>query len=86
MTIKEAVIIATNYFTELYDGRYTNLALEEVERSEGGGSWYIKLGYDVKIEETLPLPGLTPRTERKYKIFEINIGTEEVVSMKIRKV
>ncbi len=38
MTIKEAVIIATNYFTELYDRRYTNLALEEVERSEGGGS------------------------------------------------
>lgn len=80
ITVKEAAEKATEYFTNLYDGQFKNVLLEEVELQ--GSYWLITLGYDMPS----PLPQFTRKGPRGFKVFKVDNETGEVVSMKIREV
>jgi len=80
ITPKEAAIAASKYFTDI-TGR-TSATLEEIELSEDENYWMITLGY--QSGELDGTGNLFP--EKRYKIFEINALTGEVISMKIREV
>lgn len=93
--VKTAVNTALNYVREFrseIDGRLEELRLEEVELSEDGKYWLITLGYSVPVTEiTVPAIMLPPmdtkkRFQRDYKIFKVNSETNQVESMKIRKI
>lgn len=82
--VKQASKLAIEYFTTLFENKYSNLSLEEVEVSEDGKYWYITLGYDIDRPFSVMLP-LT-KTGREYKRLKINIETGKVLSMQIRKI
>ncbi len=80
--VKEAVKQALEYFTGLYQGSYSNLALEEVELSDDEDYWLITLGFTPPTTGLGALAGANIR--REYKIFRIKSETGKVLSMKIR--
>ncbi|NUO08392.1 MAG: hypothetical protein HUU08_06870 [Candidatus Brocadia sp.] len=82
--VKQASKLAIEYFASLYENKYHNLNLEEVEISEDGKYWYITLGYDIDRPFSAALP-LT-KTGREFKRFKIDIGTGKVLSMQVRKI
>ncbi len=93
--VKEATQQALSYFEELYgQDAFSNVLLEEVERTEENGTpyWFVTIGFtheEARREEEQqdPLGVFTssgPR--RRYKRFKIDGETGEVVSMKIRSV
>lgn len=77
---KDAAVKANQYFTEIVGPR-ANIIVEEVELSKSGSYWLITLGYDGPS-----LGRITIYAKREYKIFEVDVYTGEVVSMKIREV
>jgi hypothetical protein len=83
LDVKEAAQKASEYFTGLYsDQKIPNVQLEEVEITEDGKYWLITLSYPVPPE----LAALNFNFKRKYKVFQIDAKTGQVISMKIRKV
>lgn len=89
--VKEATQIALSYFEDLYgEDAFSNVLLEEVERDEKDGTpyWFITIGFTEKKREgkslQSPIGNLT--SSRRYKRFEINAETGEVIAMKIRSV
>jgi predicted transcriptional regulator len=93
--VKRATQIASDYFAELFsDASFTDVRLEEVEKTEEDGTpyWLITLGYtvadtlDASQEGPLSLSSRLRRPKRQYKIFRIHGETGEVESMKIRTV
>jgi hypothetical protein len=80
ISVKEAAEKAGEYFTNLYDGQFTNVLLEEAERK--GRYWLITLGYD----RPSSLPQFARRGPRAFKVFKVDGETGEVISMKIREV
>jgi hypothetical protein len=79
--IKEAVQKAADYFTDLYPRRFTNVLVEEIERTSS--DWLITLGYD-DVPDVFS--ALAKKNNRRFKLFKIDGETGEVVSMKIREV
>lgn len=84
LDVKQASKLATEYFASLYENKYHNLNLEEVEISEDGKYWYITLGYDIERPFSVALP--FTKTGREFKRFKIDIETGKVLSMQIRKI
>ena len=81
--VKQASKLAIEYFTTLFENKYSNLTLEEVEVSEDGKYWYITLGYDIDKPFSVTLP--LRKTGREYKRFKIDVESGKVLSMQIRK-
>jgi len=83
--VKEATQRALAYFEKLYgEEEFTNVLLEEVEKSEEEGMsyWLITIGFTEPETMGGPLSPLS--TRRRYKRFKIDAETGEVVAMKIR--
>ena len=92
--MKTAVRSARAAFDELVGGGQIPTSLEEIEISDDRSLWRITLGYEdpalPKPEPSLnPFSGgvgglLQMRRTLRYKLFQINAETGEVLSMKIR--
>jgi hypothetical protein len=88
---KKAAQLAIEYFHELFtSSTISNIALEELEFSEGENCWLITLGFDETCRSNDPSQTRIPvvlrlqKIVRKYKIFKVNAKTGKVISMKIR--
>jgi len=68
----------------LYQGSYSNLALEEVELSSDEEFWLITLGFTPPANNLIALAGAN--VKREYKIFKIKSESGNVISMKIRSI
>jgi len=91
--VKEAAQAAFEYFEKLYDEkRFSNVLLEEVERSEEDGTpyWFVTIGFtneEAKTKAKSPVAVLDTSTPpRRYKRFKIDAETGDVLAMKIRSV
>jgi len=81
--VKEAVGKAVDYLVSVYPKiEQSTIELEEVERSEDDQFWLITLSYGTSAFS----PGAAFIGKRRYKLFKVNIGTGDVVSMKIREI
>lgn len=90
-SVREAVQRARENATEFYqDSDISDLQLEEVELDEASSLWRITLGFNVPNANPMRGLGAAIAGERqyirKYKIFNIDIHTGELKSMKIREV
>jgi hypothetical protein len=94
--LKEAVKIARDFMTDLYDGdRLSGLLLEEVELSGDEKSWLITFGFDTNrptLEPDSTHGGLRlssaiayPKYVREYKTIKVRAEDGKPESMKIRK-
>lgn len=79
---REAVQIATDYFAVLFHLPATDIAPEEIERTDDGKYWLITLGYT--LARSGGFAGLGGGT-RAYKIIKIDAYTGEPLSMKVKK-
>jgi hypothetical protein len=79
--VKEAAKVAYDYFAELYQGKYHNLAVEEAEITDDEKFWIITLGYDVQGQQTI----MAGPSSREYKVLKIEAEAGRVVQMKMRK-
>ncbi len=78
---KEAVKIADEYFTGMYeDGSLKEVLLEEAELIEDGKFWLVTYGFDWQ-----PLSGTSSigPGDRKHKAIKVDAETGRMVSMKI---
>lgn len=80
--VKAAVRIATTYFDQLLQHPYSDLAVEETERSDDGRYWVITIGYVLK-DPSLP-PFLSGKS-REFKVITVDANSGEPTSMKIKK-
>jgi hypothetical protein len=85
--VKQAVKAAEDYARDLYgEKELRDLRLEEVELGDGGARWRVTLGW---AEHSVSPGGLVftnGKLPRVYKVFEVDAGSGEVKSMKIRDV
>ncbi len=82
ITAKEATQAAIKYFQEVFNGRYDNLAVEEIELSSDEKFWSITLGYNMMSTMTM----LVPTSQRTYKEFKVSAESGKVTAMKIHNV
>jgi len=78
---KEAVALAKKYLHELKGISTSESFLEEIEMSKDNQCWSVTLSYPATDYSGLIL---VPR--KAYKIFEVDVNTGQMVSMKIRQV
>ncbi len=79
---KEAAQKALSHFRDvMQDAAYQNICVEEIEKSEDGQFWFVTIGYDAPTNDS---SYALSSTVRRYKVFKVDILTEEVVSMKVR--
>ena len=79
--VKDASLIAQDYFREVYKGIATDLLLEEVEFTSDDRYWLITLSFNTNKFGDLGGAGT-----RKYKQFEIDAKSGVIKSMKIREI
>lgn len=88
MNVKEAVIRAKKYVSELFeDESPRNLGLEEVELDHSANEWIVTVGFSRPWDEpkgALAALANSPITRRVYKVVRISDGTGEVISVKNR--
>lgn len=83
--VREAVNKAVRYFSAIYEGKFSNVLVEEVESDDK--YWYITLGYDLPpTTATSIIEQLRSKAPRAYKLFKLDGINGDVVSMKIREV
>jgi hypothetical protein len=85
MDVKQAVAIATTYFSTVFPNCMRNLELEEVEFLPHNESWLVTLGYDKeKPEPTGVLRNFGQQPyERDYKVVHVDAkGTPLSVKMR----
>lgn len=80
LDVKEAANIALKYFSDLFKGKYENLALEEAELSDDSKHWNITVGFNVPNSTSF----FDVSKTRNFKIFSIDAASGDVLSMKIR--
>ncbi len=88
LDVKKAAQVAFEYFDDLYENApVSNVLLEEVEKveTEGRTVWHITLGFVDEGAGGGAIAAMT-RKPRRYKRFEIDAETGEVLSMTIRSV
>ena len=91
--VQHAVQIATQYAGQLFGNALNGVRLEEVELSYDEKHWYITIGFDVPLPQPLyPLAigtvlqnALEPKTERKYKVVDVDAESGKVRAVKIRQ-
>jgi hypothetical protein len=89
MDVKEAVVAAKQYISEIYaDEHVTNLGLEEVEHLPGEGHWMVTLGFSrpwntprTRAQEILENLGAFSPLRRTFKVITIG-GDGSIISMK----
>ncbi len=82
VSFKEAAQKALSHFRDvIQDAAYQNICVEEIEKSEDGQFWLVTIGYDAPTKDS---SYALSNTVRRYKVFKVDILTEEVVSMKVR--
>jgi hypothetical protein len=79
--VQQAAHAAMRYFQKLFP-TVKRFTLEEVELSDDGKFWMITLGYEIPRQSSVQVILAPPTT--KYKVFKVDVGTGEVVAMKIR--
>ena len=82
---RSAATAAAAYFKGLYP-TVSAFSLEEVELSEDGTHWLIRLSFEIGPSHglgVLPTPFQPPRT--KFKVFKVDAKTGRGIAMKIRK-
>jgi len=82
-TAKEASKAALAYFEDIFQAKYDNVAVEEIELLEDSTLWLVTIGYQLPETSLLLIPNSSPR---QYKVFQVSADTADVKSMKIRKV
>jgi len=75
---KEAVIAAAKYFTDI-TGHTGGVTVEEIELSDDEKYWLVTLGFKEREDFIYP-------EKQAYKLFEVDVYTGKVRSMKIRAV
>lgn len=94
INVKEAVSIAFQYMSDLFDtSKFHDFLLEEVELSENGKWWLVTIGWSrpVPPNEVIqnPMTSILGQSKityrRSYKVFKIDASNGEVRSMKIRE-
>lgn len=83
--VKTAVRIATSYFDQLIQRKYTDLAVEEVEKTDDDRFWLVTIGYSVVPTDRSPLAAFQSQGVREYKTIRIDAQSGEPISMKVRK-
>jgi hypothetical protein len=89
--VQKAVQIATQYAGLLFGNAVNGLRLEEVELSYDEKHWYITLGFDELVSSRFPLiptaleSVINPKTERKYKVVDVDAESGKVRAVKIRQ-
>jgi hypothetical protein len=84
--VKTAARIATSYFDQLIQRHYSDLAVEEVEKSDDERFWLVTIGYTVILSsERGPLAAFQGAPVREYKIIKVDSQTGDPISMKVRK-
>ena len=83
--VKSAARIAVAYFDQLIQRRYSDLAIEEVEKTNDDRFWLVTVGYTVVSTDRSPLAALQNQPAREYKIIKVDSQSGEAVSMKVRK-
>ena len=81
--VDAAVKIAVQYFSALIQHTFTDLAVEEVEKTDDDRFWLVTLGYSMP-SASAPFAILTGNSTRLYKLVRIKAQTGEPISMKIR--
>ena len=89
---KEAVKIAKEYLSEMYDtSKLRDVLLEEVDMSEDGQLWQVTIGFTRHLESTSEGPmatliGSSGQYKREYRVFSLDVESGMVKSMKMRSV
>ncbi|MGA2967094.1 MAG: hypothetical protein ABSD64_12850 [Terriglobales bacterium] len=84
--VKAAVRIAAAYFDQLIQRHYSDLAVEEVEKTDDDRFWLVTIGYNVVSTDRSPLAAFQDKlTSREYKIIKVDSQSGEALSMKVRK-
>jgi hypothetical protein len=88
MDVKEAVTVAKQHILDIFrEEGVENLGLEEVERDNQQGEWFVTVGFsrpwDMPRNALATLAGGVPR--RVYKIVRISENTNHVLSVKDRE-
>ncbi len=89
--VKQAVKIARDYITNLFDQPLRELQLEEVQLSDDDKYWLITFGYDTDRMPALEygrsgdFTPVKPQYIRDYKIVTVDAETGKPISMKIRE-
>ena len=80
--VRQAVEIASQYFTGIYQSPITDLTVEEVEQVDMGPDtyWDITLGFNRNVSGS---PFLI-KNERVYRVIRINADSGQPISMKMR--
>ena len=84
MDVKEAVQIAQEYLTELYESeQITNVGLEEIVFDDTSNSWKITIGFSRPWDHKNNLVGTLGDglPERSYKVVSINGDSGKVESL-----
>jgi hypothetical protein len=84
--VKTAARVASSYFDQLIQRHYSDLAVEEVEKTDDDRFWLVTIGYNVTSSERGTLAAFqSPPPVREYKIIKVDSQSGEAVSMKVRK-
>lgn len=87
--VKEAVKRATEFVQTVFEKeKFDQITLEEVELSDDGRLWFVTLGLGKIIVENpfqTIMSGAAGKLSVKYKVFQVNRSSGDVVSMKIWK-
>ena len=88
MDVKETVVCAKKYISEIFSGEgIADLGLEEVEFDEVAHQWRVTLGFSrAWLANTPGWEGMMHRPSRKreYKMVMIDDETGKMISVKIR--
>lgn len=83
--VKTAVRIATSYFDQLIQRHYSELAVEEVEKTDDDRFWLVTVGYNVVSSDRGTFASFQGAPNREYKIVKVDAQSGEPISMKVRK-
>lgn len=90
MNVKEAVVKAKTYVTEMFsDESPRNIGLEEVRFDDRQKSWLITIGFSRPWETTKPFAGILGQDidlKRTYKVVRIRDKNGEIISVTNRSV
>ena len=85
MDVKQAVQIAKQYVSELFEGEpITNVGLEEVVYEDESDTWKITIGFSRPWHRKNPMTAserLASPFERSYKVVEINDESGNIESL-----
>jgi hypothetical protein len=80
--VKAAARIAAQYFDQLLQHPYSDLAVEEIELSEDRRTWQVTLGY---VLTDPGMPAFMTKSPREFKVITVDAQSGEPTSMKIKK-